>query len=216
MRTLNEILEFPEHNDGAEGKLYLAMQCSPFLKRLLTADAALLPEILHDMEQPIKQVQMRDWLQAQEVSDEESLKRALRKLRKRVMVRIITRDLNGLADLQEVTLTVSHLAEVAVQFALQHHTAWLEVQYGQPIGESGGRQEMIVVGMGKLGGYELNVSSDIDLIFAFEEDGATNGERSLSNLDFFTRLGKKLIAAIDEVTADGYVFRVDMRLRPYG
>lgn len=216
MRTLNEILESPKNNSDAETRLHFVMQCSPFLKRLLMADAALLPEILHDMEQPIKQVQMRDWLQAQEVSDEESLKRALRRLRKRVMVRIITRDLNGLADLQEVTLTVSHMAEVAVQFALQHHTAWLEAQYGQPIGESGCRQEMIVVGMGKLGGYELNVSSDIDLIFAFEEDGATNGAHSLSNMEFFTRLGKKLIAAIDEVTADGYVFRVDMRLRPYG
>ncbi len=216
MRTLNEILESPENNSDAEARLYFAMQCSPFLKRLLMADGALLAEILQDMGQPITQQQMRDWLQMQEIGDEDSLKRALRKLRKRVMVRIITRDLNGLADLQEVTLTVSHLAETAVQFALQHHSAWLQAQYGRPIGESGGRQELIVVGMGKLGGYELNVSSDIDLIFAFEEDGSTDGERSLSNLEFFTRLGKRLIAAIDEVTADGYVFRVDMRLRPYG
>jgi len=216
MRTLTEILEAPEADNDAEARLRHAVQCSPFLRRLLVSDAELLTEILQNLQTPIIQQQMRDWLQAQEIGDEDSLKRALRKLRKRAMVRIITRDLNGLADLQEVTLTVSHLAEVAVQFALQHHTKWLEALYGQPIGESGGRQELIVVGMGKLGGYELNVSSDIDLIFAFEEDGATNGERSLSNLEFFTRLGKKLIAAIDEVTADGYVFRVDMRLRPYG
>ena len=182
MRTLNEILESPENNSDAEARLYFAMQCSPFLKRLLMADGALLAEILQDMGQPITQQQMRDWLQMQEIGDEDSLKRALRKLRKRVMVRIITRDLNGLADLQEVTLTVSHLADTAVQFALQHHSAWLQAQYGRPIGESGGRQELIVVGMGKLGGYELNVSSDIDLIFAFEEDGSTDGERSLSNL----------------------------------
>ena len=216
MRTLTEILEAPETNHEAEAGLCHAVQCSPFLRRLLVSDTELLTDILQNLQTPISQQQMRDWLQAQEIGDEDSLKRALRKLRKRVMVRIITRDLNGLADLQEVTLTVSHLAEVAVQFALQHHTAWLQAQYGQPIGESGARQELIVVGMGKLGGYELNVSSDIDLIFAFEEDGATDGERSLSNLEFFTRLGKKLIAAIDEVTADGYVFRVDMRLRPYG
>ncbi|HEY8354096.1 MAG TPA: bifunctional [glutamate--ammonia ligase]-adenylyl-L-tyrosine phosphorylase/[glutamate--ammonia-ligase] adenylyltransferase [Methylophilaceae bacterium] len=216
MRTLNEILEHPEHNSDAEGRLYFAMQCSPFLKRLLMADAELLAEVLRDMDQPFTQQEMRDWLETQEIRDEHELKRVLRRLRKRVMARVITRDLNGLGDLQEVTLTVSHLAEVAVQFALQHHTVWLEAQYGQPIGESGARQQMIVVGMGKLGGYELNVSSDIDLIFAFEEDGVTNGEQSLSNLEFFTRLGKKLIAAIDEVTADGYVFRVDMRLRPYG
>jgi glutamate-ammonia-ligase adenylyltransferase len=216
MRTLTEILEAPETNHEAEAGLRHAVQCSPFLRRLLVSDAELLTDILQNLPTPITQQQMRDWLQMQEIGNEDSLKRALRKLRKRVMVRIITRDLNGLADLQEVTLTVSHLAETAVQFALQHHAAWLQAQYGQPIGESGGRQELIVVGMGKLGGYELNVSSDIDLIFAFEEDGTTDGVRSLSNLEFFTRLGKKLIAAIDEVTADGYVFRVDMRLRPYG
>jgi len=77
-------------------------------------------------------------------------------------------------------------------------------------------QQLIVVGMGKLGGNELNVSSDIDLIFAFEEDGETNGSKLLSNHEFFTRVAKKLIAAIDEITQDGFVFRVDMRLRPYG
>jgi len=70
--------------------------------------------------------------------------------------------------------------------------------------------------MGKLGGGELNVSSDIDLIFAYEAEGVTNGNQSISNQDFFTRLGKKLIAAIDEITEDGFVFRVDMRLRPFG
>ncbi len=216
MRTLTEILEAPEPDNDIEARLRFSMKCSPFLHRLLNSDAALLADIQQNMQEPMTQQQMRDWLQAQEINEEDGLKRALRKLRKRVMARIITRDLSSLADLHEVTLTVSHLAEVAVQIALQHHTIWLEAQYGQPIGESGGRQELIVVGMGKLGGYELNVSSDIDLIFAFEEDGSTNAERSLSNLDFFTRLGKKLIAAIDEVTADGYVFRVDMRLRPYG
>lgn len=216
MRNLSEILEQPEHNSDEEGRLYFAMQCSPFLKRLLSAETALLTEVLHEMESPLTYREMRDWLRRQKVDDESDLKRVLRILRKRVIARVIVRDLNGMADLHEVMQTVSHLAEEAIQFALQYHTSWLEAQYGKPIGESGGYQELIVVGMGKLGGYELNVSSDIDLIFAFEEDGATDGERSISNLEFFTKLGKKLIAAIDEVTADGYVFRVDMRLRPYG
>ncbi|MEQ1914327.1 MAG: bifunctional [glutamate--ammonia ligase]-adenylyl-L-tyrosine phosphorylase/[glutamate--ammonia-ligase] adenylyltransferase, partial [Sideroxydans sp.] len=75
---------------------------------------------------------------------------------------------------------------------------------------------MLVIGMGKLGGGELNVSSDIDLIFVFPEDGETNGARSLSNQEFFSRVGRKLIALINDLTADGFVFRVDMRLRPYG
>jgi glutamate-ammonia-ligase adenylyltransferase len=74
----------------------------------------------------------------------------------------------------------------------------------------------MVVGMGKLGGGELNASSDIDLIFVFAEDGDTAGPRKLRNFEFFTRLGKRLIASLDDKTGDGYVFRVDMRLRPYG
>jgi glutamate-ammonia-ligase adenylyltransferase len=87
-----------------------------------------------------------------------------------------------------------------------------------PIGEeSGNEQEMIVLGMGKLGGGELNVSSDIDLIFVYPEDGDTRADqRSLSNHEFFIRLGKKLIAALSEITADGFTFRVDMALRPNG
>jgi glutamate-ammonia-ligase adenylyltransferase len=216
MRTLADILETPDPLNKDESRLRHAIACSPFMKRLLNSDAGLLADILQNMHAPLTDHHMRDWLAEQPVTDEPKLKRALRKLRQRVMVRIITRDLNDLADLHEVTLTISQLAEVAVQFALQHHTRWLEEIYGKVLGESGAAQQMIVVGMGKLGGYELNVSSDIDLIFAFEEDGATNGARQLSNVDYFTRLGKKLIAAIDEVTEDGFVFRVDMRLRPYG
>jgi glutamate-ammonia-ligase adenylyltransferase len=81
---------------------------------------------------------------------------------------------------------------------------------------SGTNQEMLVIAMGKLGGGELNVSSDVDLIFCYPEDGETSGERSISNNDFFARLGRKLISSLNDITADGYVFRVDMRLRPYG
>ena len=85
------------------------------------------------------------------------------------------------------------------------------------MGEPGGRaQQLHVVGMGKLGGGELNVSSDIDLVFVYPEDGETDGARSISNHEFFTRLGRRLIAALSEITEDGYVFRVDLRLRPYG
>ncbi len=73
-----------------------------------------------------------------------------------------------------------------------------------------------MIAMGKLGGCELNVSSDVDLIFVYPEDGETDGHRSISNHDFFARLGRKLIGSLNDITPDGYVFRVDMRLRPYG
>ncbi|RBH34149.1 bifunctional glutamine synthetase adenylyltransferase/deadenyltransferase, partial [Pseudomonas sp. MWU13-2860] len=112
------------------------------------------------------------------------------------------------------------LADFAVERALASARAGL-AHYGQPIGEDSGEvQQLIVIGMGKLGGGELNVSSDIDLIFIYPEsgdtDGGHHGGRSISNHEYFTQMGKKLIALLNDVTADGQVFRVDMRLRPYG
>jgi glutamate-ammonia-ligase adenylyltransferase len=216
MQTLSQILS--DEHDGRQTTQWVrhTVRCSPFCQRLLTRYPELLQELDAEIMLPWRADYMRLYLSKCTVTDETSLKHALRGLRQRVMLRVIARDLNDLADLDEVMQTMSALAEVAVRFALQHLTPWLEAQYGEPIGERGDKQSLIVVGMGKLGGYELNVSSDIDLIFAFEQDGETNGEKSLSNNEFFARLGKKLIAAIDDVTEDGFVFRVDMRLRPYG
>ena len=142
------------------------------------------------------------------------------------MARIIVRDLNGLAgsekdNLQEVMQTTTQLAECVINTAIDYLNTWLVELYGQPMDAQGYPQSFIVIGMGKLGGGELNVSSDIDLIFAYESEGQTNvlnsqSEKPMSNQDFFTRLAKKLIATIDEITEDGFVFRVDMRLRPFG
>ena len=197
-----------------------AIACSPFVSRLLAGDAALLPDLMQKHVAGFGRAEMQDFLALQPSVDVVSLKRALRKLRQRVMLRTIVRDLNGLSGLAEVMQAMSDLAEVTVNVALGHIETWLKVTYGEPIGESGQPQSLVVIGMGKLGGYELNASSDIDLIFAFEEDGETNGvaqgKSTLSNHEFFTRVAKKLIAAIDEITEDGFVFRVDMRLRPYG
>jgi [glutamine synthetase] adenylyltransferase / [glutamine synthetase]-adenylyl-L-tyrosine phosphorylase len=149
------------------------------------------------------------------------LPRAMRRLRNLAVATLIERDLNGRADLDEVVTTISAFADFAVQ---SHLAALMQEQiaiHGTPVGqESGIEQELIVLGMGKLGGAELNVSSDIDLIFCYAEDGETRttepGQRSLSNHEFFARLGKKLIAAISEITEDGFTFRVDMALRPNG
>jgi glutamate-ammonia-ligase adenylyltransferase len=149
---------------------------------------------------------------------DDGLKRALRQLRTEVFCAVMERDLAGRADVAEVTGAMTDLAETTIQRALAVLSADLEGLYGEPRGPQGERLTLGVVGMGKLGGRELNVSSDIDLIFIYEEDGETaGGQRSpIATQDFFTRLGKRLIAALAEVTADGYVFRVDMRLRPNG
>lgn len=217
MRPLSEITLPDAVPSQDEQYLLHALDCSPFVGRLVNSDAGLLDDLAANLHHAWTATAMQDWLAQQAISDDVSLKRVLRKLRQRVILRLIVRDLNGLADLNEVMQVVSALAETTLQAALQHLTPWLEAQYGVPIGEdSGERQHFTVVGMGKLGGHELNVSSDIDLIFAFAEDGETNGAKSISNIEFFTRLAKRLIAAIDEITEDGFVFRVDMRLRPYG
>lgn len=152
------------------------------------------------------------------VEPEVALKRALRLLRNEVFGALVERDLSGASTLDEVTGTMTDLAEFAVRAAISVIGQELGALHGQPIGQSSGEvQELVVVGMGKLGGRELNVSSDIDLIFLYDDDGDTQGgPRSLSNHEYFTKLGRRLINALADVTEDGYVFRVDMRLRPNG
>ena len=133
------------------------------------------------------------------------------------MMHVIARDLGGLADLAEVTDTMTALAEECVRCALHHLDGRLARTHGQPVGALSSRpQSLLVVAMGKLGGCELNVSSDIDLIFLYGEEGQTAGPGVISNHEYFTRLGRRLINMLAEHTADGFVFRVDMRLRPYG
>ena len=148
--------------------------------------------------------------------DTGALATALRTLRRRVLVHTAARDLTGQADLREVCTAMTRLAEISLRAALAHHHAGLAAAHGEPVGADGAPQDLIVIGMGKLGGGELNVSSDIDLVFVFAEDGETTGPRRLTNGEFFDRLGRRVIAALDDLTPDGFVFRVDMRLRPYG
>lgn len=152
-----------------------------------------------------------------EVSDEITLQQRLRYFRQREMVRIIWRDLAGWADLAETVRDLSAMADACIQQALELLHQWQCIELGTPCNADGEEQQLVVLGMGKLGAGELNLSSDIDLIFAYPDGGETQGgRRSLSNEEFFTRLGRKLIQSLDNVTVDGFVFRVDMRLRPFG
>ncbi|MDY7220360.1 bifunctional [glutamate--ammonia ligase]-adenylyl-L-tyrosine phosphorylase/[glutamate--ammonia-ligase] adenylyltransferase [Denitrificimonas sp. JX-1] len=150
--------------------------------------------------------------------DEASLHLHLRKYRNRQQVRIIWRDLMRQSELGETCRDLSAMADACTDLAYQ----WLYSQHCQQFGTPIGRyskqpQHLVVLGMGKLGAYELNLSSDVDLIFSYPEGGETEGaKRSLDNQEFFTRLGQKLIKALDTITVDGFAFRVDMRLRPYG
>jgi len=192
-----------------------ALAASRYAKRVLDAQPALLSTLHAD--RPFTAEEMRAFIAAADPEDDAAVGSTLRTLRKRVMLRLIVRDLGALADLAEVTSTVTALADVAIEAACTRLDASLREQYGAPIGqESKAEQRLMVVGMGKLGGRELNVSSDIDLVFLYGESGETSGPRVVDNAEYFTRLARRLIAALGEITADGFVFRVDMRLRPYG
>lgn len=147
---------------------------------------------------------------------EEDWSQALRKLRRRVMVHTIWRDIMRWNTTLETTLAMSNLANICITKTLEFLGSVLQKRLGIPVGHSGQPQSMLVLGMGKLGAYELNLSSDIDLIFCYPENGETTGPKIISNQEYFIKLGQKLIKMLDQVTADGFCFRVDMRLRPYG
>jgi len=141
----------------------------------------------------------------------------LRRFRGREMVRIAWRDLAGLSDLTETTADLSALAEACLDHALAWLYRWQSAAQGVPTGADGRPQALVVLGLGKLGAGELNFSSDVDLIFAYPGPGETSGtDRPVANDDFFTRLARNLIQVIGHPTADGFVFRVDLRLRPFG
>ena len=154
------------------------------------------------------------------VTDADALGTALRRLRRRELVRIAWRDLAGWAPVDEVLEDLSALADACVQVALERLHAWQCRVYGTPRTATGRPQGLVVLGMGKLGARELNFSSDIDLIFAYPEAGPGPGRRrgrpQLGDEEFFNLLARDLIQVLDDLTPEGFVYRVDMRLRPFG
>ncbi len=145
-----------------------------------------------------------------------ALMRTVRQFRHQHLTAIAWRDLASDAPLEQILSELSALADSLLTVSLEWLYARLCERYGVPRDAKGRAQQMVVLGMGKLGGQELNFSSDIDLIFAYPRNGETDGTRSLSNAEFFRRLSQQLIKALHEVTADGFVYRVDARLRPFG
>ncbi|MBS0589306.1 MAG: bifunctional [glutamate--ammonia ligase]-adenylyl-L-tyrosine phosphorylase/[glutamate--ammonia-ligase] adenylyltransferase [Proteobacteria bacterium] len=148
--------------------------------------------------------------------DEQAAMRALRRYRRREAVRLIWRDVNGLDTVEQTLAGSTALAETCLAAAHDFGERALIRRHGVPRSVDGVAQRLVVIGMGKLGGADLNFSSDIDLILAFDENGETDGARALANETFFSRLGQTLVKLLAEITADGYVYRVDLRLRPFG
>ena len=147
---------------------------------------------------------------------EHGLDAGLRQFRNREMLHIVWRDLAGLAPLAETFGNLTSLAEICLQFTLEEHHRALVEKHGTPRGEDGSPQGMFVIGLGKFGGGELNLSSDIDIIFCYPQAGICDGRRGMANDQFFTRLARAVISSLSEITGDGFCFRVDTRLRPFG
>ncbi len=140
----------------------------------------------------------------------------LRRWRRYEFVRIAWRDLAGWATVPQTLEELTDFADAALSGALEHARAALVARYGQPRSAGGALQALVVIAMGKLGGRELNFSSDVDLVLLFPEHGETDGARAIANEEFFTRLGQALARLLGTATAEGFVLRVDLRLRPFG
>jgi glutamate-ammonia-ligase adenylyltransferase len=157
-----------------------------------------------------------DKLARLQTATEAELMTQMRRFRRREMSRIAWRDLAGWAELQETLTELSWLADACIQYALAFVYQQACDKRGVPLLSDGGPQQIIVLGMGKLGAYELNFSSDIDLIFAYPEEGVLPDRKATTYGEFFTRVCQSLIKVLDAITVDGFVFRTDIRLRPYG
>ncbi len=209
--------EFPE---PFVADLKRVWEASDFVAQSCLRDAELLPALQDGgaLEQILEPGEMAAQLAARlaDVTDEEVLHRVLRRFRREQMVRIIWRDLTRKASLTETLEDLSELADISIRQALDHLYAWALAKQGVPRSVDGEQQRLVVLAMGKLGARELNLSSDIDLIFAYPEVGQVEGGRYQTNEQFFIRLCQQLIKALGGLTADGFVFRVDARLRPFG
>lgn len=193
---------------------------SEFIANACQRDAEVLTQLLQagGWRTAIAGADLRRAIEAecQDSPDEPTLMQRLRRARRRELVRIAWRNLAGWADNEETLADLSAFADAAIGVACTFAERDATRRYGTPRSAEGEAQALVVVGMGKLGGRELNFSSDIDLVFLFGEPGETDGARAISNDEFFTRVGRTLIRLLGAPTADGFVFRVDLRLRPFG
>ena len=226
LENLNQSLEqagLPPVDAALSDRLLPVFCCSRFVARILAGRPQWLTDVCSEARliEPFSEQRLKEFEPVlNQAADESEYMRQLRVLRQREMVRIALRDLYGWADLTETMAALSGLAEFCLVQA--HARAYQQqcVRYGTPLSEEGEPQSLVVLAMGKLGGGELNYSSDIDVIFAYPEPGETRpdaeGQRSTDNQSFFIAQAQTLIRYLNEPTEDGFVFRVDARLRPFG
>jgi glutamate-ammonia-ligase adenylyltransferase len=193
--------------------------CSEFVANLCARKPQLLQQLVagNRLHSPLEPQLLLDELNRLplEAPDSEVL-RILRELRQRETMRIAWRDLAGWADIETTLREQSLVADVCIRFAYERAYAQLANRFGTPVRADGTPQPLVIIAMGKLGGYELNFSSDIDLVLLYPEDGETAGARGIEHAEFFLRLVQRMVPWLTTRNADGFVYRVDLRLRPFG
>ncbi len=206
--------------EEALAPLARVLACSPFAARSFTRRPDILAALLEDGRLN-RALDGAEWtkLAAEALKNspqEASFMRELRWFRHREMCRILWRDLNGLSSIEESLDELSALADACILAALEFARGNVSARHGAPRAESGEPSELAVVGMGKLGGGELNFSSDIDLVFVYSEEGRTDGAVAIDASRFHTLVCQQVIRLLDQRTVDSFVYRVDTRLRPFG
>ncbi|CAO95471.1 bifunctional [glutamate--ammonia ligase]-adenylyl-L-tyrosine phosphorylase/[glutamate--ammonia-ligase] adenylyltransferase [Erwinia tasmaniensis] len=205
--------------NGASCRQQAVLVFSDFIRTSLIQFPAWWQQLLEQPPQPDEWQHYRQWLQTQlaAAQDENALMRELRRFRRHMLTRIAWMQTLAESTTEQTLRQLSELAETLIVGARDWLWRACCVELGTPMNAAGEPQPLLILGMGKLGGVELNFSSDIDLIFTWPENGTTQGgRRELDNAQFFTRLGQRLIKVLNQATADGFVYRVDMRLRPFG
>ncbi|MDO0791526.1 bifunctional [glutamate--ammonia ligase]-adenylyl-L-tyrosine phosphorylase/[glutamate--ammonia-ligase] adenylyltransferase [Xanthomonas campestris pv. campestris] len=195
--------------EGVEHPLARVALASDFVVDTLARQPALLAHLAQSDPPPLP-VPRLDPAQPQEWAAQ------LRRYRAAASARLVWRDVLGLDDVDATLAGATTLAETCLQCALQALEQQFATRHGQVIAEDGSVQRLVVFGLGKLGGGELNFSSDVDLVYAYPQAGQSDGARPLAAEEYFARLGQQLARLLDETTADGFSHRVDLRLRPFG
>ncbi|MDP6675524.1 MAG: bifunctional [glutamate--ammonia ligase]-adenylyl-L-tyrosine phosphorylase/[glutamate--ammonia-ligase] adenylyltransferase [Gammaproteobacteria bacterium] len=207
-------------NPGLLSRLRKVLACSPYVADIIERRPDVFRELVESgrLAQPLNALDVRDWFAVAAVDgpSETEFESRLRWLRHRELVRIVWRDLSGQASVAETLVDLSVVADAAICASIDWAQSELEARHGKPRCEDGSIANIVVLAMGKLGGQELNFSSDVDLIFCFTEHGETDGPRAKSNEEFFRLLTQRVVSVLSKKTRDGFVYRVDIRLRPFG
>ena len=206
----------PEIPESKIATLIRMLACSEFAATVFLREGSWL--LTQDLSRPPSVKQLQHFVADIGQSDQpvNAVQSEIRRFRNRYFLHVLWREFDESATLNETLYAISDLADGLLKAAVEYAHREVRERCGAVRDESGNEIGLVVLGMGKLGGRELNFSSDIDVIFLHPDGNDSDGARSLSPHEYFTRVGRRVISLLEEATADGFAFRVDTRLRPFG